>query len=524
MPPRPAIPDPVATASERPLTAAAWGVLLVFPLLKLALHVAAGTGYGYFRDELYYLACADHLDWGYVDHPPLSIALLAAWRALFGDGILALRAAAALLGAAAVGLTGLLTWRLGGGLFALALAMLATISAPTLLALNGFYSMNALELPLWLLAFHQILTLLRRETQGAWLLLGLLCGVGLLNKLSMGWLVGGLGLGLLLTPFRGRLLTAGPWLALATAGAIFAPHLIWQAAHDWPTPEFVANARKFKMVPVSPWEFVGQQIQAFHPLLVPLWLGGAFRLWRRPGGDAERVFFWIWAAVALLLLSSGASRPYYLAPLYPLLFAAGATALSVLLRARPARALRGGILAFVALTSIPLLPLTLPILSVDDYVRYAAAIGFSPRSGERTKIGRLPQHYADRQGWPELAATMAEVYQGLPAAERGEFGIFCANYGQAGAIQVLGRRLGLPRPISGHNSYWLWGRQGVSGEKLIVYGAGRDELVALYDSVQTAAVVECRDCMPYETNRPIFVCRGLRRSFDDEWADTKVYR
>src|SRR6185295_17060458 len=213
-----------------------------FALASLALHVSALTQYGWFRDEFYYVACAARLDWGYVDHPPLSIAVMALVRLLFGDSLVAFRLVAALIGAATVYFTGRLARDLGGGRFAQALAGFAALVAPVFLGVSRFYSMNVLDLLLWTLAALALVAALRGDRAREWVVLGVVVGLGLLNKISLLWFIAGLFIGFLLTPYRRRLATPGPWIAGAIATALFVPHVVWQIAHGWPTLEFMRNA------------------------------------------------------------------------------------------------------------------------------------------------------------------------------------------------------------------------------------------------------------------------------------------
>ena len=212
---------------RRPLLPDVLLVPLLFAALKLAMHALAITNYGYFRDELYYIACSKHLAWGFVDQPPFSIALLAFNRALFGDSLLALRWLPALSGAGTVLTTGLLVRELGGRRLAQALACLCAVLPPVWLAVDHFFSMNAFDTFFWSLAVLLLLRALEGRRPGTWLWLGLVLGLGLLNKTSMLWFGGAAFLALLLTHHRRALLTPGPWLAAALAGLIFLPHVIW---------------------------------------------------------------------------------------------------------------------------------------------------------------------------------------------------------------------------------------------------------------------------------------------------------
>jgi hypothetical protein len=191
--------------------------------------------------------------------------------------------------------------------------------------------------------------------------------------------------------------------------------------------------------------------------------------------------------------------------------------------ARGFRWLRTAVPVVVLVTGVLLAPLAKPLLSVNAFVRYQARLGLAPRPAEHQELGRLPQLFADRLGWRELAETVADVYRGLPEQDRLQACIVGQNYGQAGAIDFYGRDLGLPTALSGHNSYHLWGPRGCTGEVLIVIGDDRERLEELFESVEPAAVHTCGDCMPYENHKPIWVCRDLKMSIDELWPQIGHY-
>ena len=221
----------------------------------VAVQLVTGPAYGLFRDELYYLACADHLAWGYVDQPPLSIAVLAAVRALLGDSLPALRLVPALLDGVLVLLAADLARTFGGGRFAQALAGLAVAVTPVFLAMCGFYSMNAFDLVFWSLAVLIVARIIAADDRRGWLPLGIVLGLGLENKISVLFLGAGLAVALVVTPLRRHLRRREPWLALAVALLLFVPHVVWQAQHGWPTREFIANATRYKNTALSPLDF-----------------------------------------------------------------------------------------------------------------------------------------------------------------------------------------------------------------------------------------------------------------------------
>jgi hypothetical protein len=505
---------------------------LTFAVIKVLTHLAVGKGYGYFRDEFYYLACSEHLAWGYVDQPPLSILILWIGRNILGDSVIAIRLLAVLAGAATVYLAGWMAGRLGGGRFAQGLAMTAMIVTPMFLALNNFFSMNAFELLFWAAAAAVLIRILEQAGEGSaaavdtrlWLLLGLVLGLGLMNKISVLWLGFGLFVGLVVTPARRLLLTRGPWLAGALSFAIFLPHIIWQIANDWPTREFVANATGNKMRTVSLLDFFSSQLLTMLPFNAPIWIAGLIFLLVLKDGRRFRLLGWIYLAVMILLLLNRTSRPGYLSPAYTMLFAAGGVAIEGwIARRRWRRVVQVAIMSLLILGGGALAPFSLPILDVDDYIDYARFVGIGPSTDERKELRELPQHYADMFGWHELAATLAGIYHTLPDADRERAAFFVSNYGEAGAIDHLGRQYDLPKATSGHNNYWLWGLRGYSGEVLIFVGGSRDRYLEVFDEVEQAGVTDCHYCMPYEDDQPIFVCRGPKVPFQELWPQLKHF-
>lgn len=486
--------------------------------LTLLLHLASARGYGYFRDELYYLACGDHLALGYVDHPPLIAWIAALVRSTLGTSLHALRLVPALAAAATVFVTGAITARLGGRRYAQALAALAVALAPVDLALASVFSMNPLDQLAWALCFYLAVRALHAPRW--WLAFGLVAGLGLLNKISVLFLGFGLVLGLLLARRWDVLKNMHFWLGGLIAALLFAPHLAWQIAHGFPTREFMANAAADKNVALGPLAFLREQALQMGPGALPIWLAGLAFLLLAPAARPVRALGWSFLAVLAVMLTTSA-KPYYLAPAYPVLFAAGALALEQRLRSPLSRSV-----LFILVLGPGLLaaPLAEPLLSEETYVRYARALGLAPGSDERHALGRLPQFFADMHGWPEFAAAIAGVYHRLPADERAVACVVGGNYGEAGAIDLFGPALGLPPAISPHNSYHLWGPRGCTGEVVIVPARDPARLRELFTRVDRAATFDCTDCMPYEDDLPIWLARGARAPLTAVWPDLKHYQ
>jgi hypothetical protein len=489
-----------------------------------ALHMALARGYGYFRDELYFLDCGRHLDWGYVDHSPL-IGLVARLALALGGSTYALRVFPALASAVLVVLTGLLAHRMGGGRFAQGLAALAVLVVPVYLATHSILSMNAFEPLFWMGCVWVLLRLLEGGSPRLWLAFGALMGLGVMNKHSTAFFGIAVVCGLLLTRERRQLLTPWPWLGAAVALALFAPNLAWQMRHDFATLELLRNvSRVGKNVVLGPVQFLAQQILLLHPALFPLWLAGLAFLFRARAGRL-RPLAWTYVVFFLLLLALKAKN-YYLAPIYPMLFAAGAVAVEAGLakwrltagRLWPRVALTAYVLVLGALIA----PLALPLFSPERYVAYAKALGIAPPRTEVAHSGPLPQLFGDQFGWPELTAEVARIYHALPPDERRQAAIFANNYGEAGAINLFGPALGLPPAISAHQNYFLWGPRGHRGEVVIVLQDDRESLEQVCASVEEAG----KHFHPWgmaEENNPVFVCRGLHPPFPDLWPRLKKW-
>lgn len=491
------------------------------PLVALLFYVATAQGYGIFRDELYYLACARHLDWGYVDHPPMVALLARLARGLFGDSLVGLRLFPALAAAGTVLLVGDTARVMGGGRWARVTAQVLALAAPVYLSLFTIFSMNAFDIVIWAALAWLAARLLTGADPRLWLAFGAVAGLGLQTKLDVGLLGAGLAAGLLLTlrldVLKSRFLYAGG----ALAALLFLPHLLWQWAHGWPTREFVARAQSGKITVLGPLEFVASQAMTIGPLAALLALAGLGWLLLARSGRPFRPLGWA-VVMVLAVFAFSVSKSYYFSPAYTILFPAAGVAIEAWSARRLTRTVRT--LALIAAGSgLAFAPLAKPLLPVEGFLRYSAALGVASREEERHQMGRLPQFFADMHGWREMAEAVAKVYATLPPEDRAKACVFGQNYGEAGAIDVFGPALGLPPAVSGHNSYWLWGPGRCTGEVLLILGDRREEHEKYFNSIEEGGVFRCTDCMPYENNLPIWIARGLNMPLTEAWPAVKHY-
>ena len=510
------------------LTRGSLFLLVVLPAVKLAIHlgVAYGLGYEYHRDELYYLVGADRLDWGYVDHPPLSVFLLAITRALVGDSFPAIRIVPALAGAVTVLMVGLTARDLGGKAVAIALAMVAAIAAPFYLALDAFYSLNAFDLLVWALAGWISVRILRGGSLYLWVVLGVVLGLGLENKISVLWLSAGLFAGIVLSPQRRMLMTRGPWLAGAIAAAFFLPYVLWQVTHGWPTLEFMYNATSNKLVRQSYRSILGGQLDGMLSASAFIWVSGLFFFLWRPEGLRFRALGWAWLAIFIFLASNHTVRGAYFAPAYTWLLAGGGVAIELWLRRRGRRmrvAVPTALLVLITLQGLGASPFVLPILPQARLAARSLATEGGRRVEERTGIGLLPEFLGHMSGWRQLVDQIASVHARLPPGDKERAAILLPDYGLAAAVDVLGRPLGLPPALSGHNAYWMWGPGNASFEVAIIIGVEEPQLRKWFAEVTYAGTTHCTYCLPYESDRPIWIVRHPKVAVRDMWAQLKLF-
>jgi hypothetical protein len=481
-------------------------------------------GYGYFIDEFYYVACAKRLALGYVDHPPLAPLVLRICSWLFGFSIPAIRLLPAMAGAATVVVTILMVRRLGGGRFAELIAGLATLSAPVFLVIFGMFSMNCFEILLWAGCAWVVIVLIQDDRPRLWIVLGLLAGLGFENKHTMILLMAGLLVGILLTSARVYVFSKWFWAGLGLAALIALPNLIWQAMNEWPSIEFYRMATFYKNIPTPPLKGLANQILFANPATLPVWGGGLYYFLISKQGKTQRIIGWTFLTMLILTLAAKSSRPDRLAGGYPMMFAGGAVFIEALTRSHAGRWMRWALVALVLTGGAALAPLGIPILHPERLAAYSATIGIVPQLERgRGKTAPLPQWFADRFGWEEMVAKVAEIYQRLPAGDKARATIFAPSYGHAGAIELFGPAYHLPQVLSGQNTYWLWGKGADFRGVAIIIGGDSRRLREFYGRVESAGVYNCDYCMRWRDNMPIYIARDPKFAMRDAWPLMKHF-
>ncbi len=498
----------------------------IIALAYFALHLLTSTRYGYFRDALYYLACSEHLAFGYVDQPPLIAVLGWIARHTLGTSLPALLFWPAVAGALRIILTAVFARELGAGRFGTVLAAALAATPGVWWVIDHQFAMNGLEPLFWGGLAYVVLRLINTANPKLWLAFGAIAGVGLLNKYSIVFFATALLAGLLLTRQRRLLFT--PWILVGGTIAllIFLPNLIWNIQNHWPFLELMRNIRATgKDVILSPGMYLLQQVLMLNPVSFPFWFGGLLFYFFSREAKNYRNFGWTFVITILVFMITH-GKDYYSAPAYVMLFAAGGVATETLVSVRPKlrTLLRTACFIWLALGVLPLLPLVLPVLPIETFLRYQSHLPFEVSKTERSFVGEtLPQYYADEFPWPGMVAATARVYHSLTPEEQQRTAIFGSNYGQAAAIDFFGPQYGLPKAISGHQNYFLWGPRHYTGDILILLGARESEVREQFESVTIAATLENPYAYRYE-NRPILLCRGLKWNLQTGWSKVKNWR
>jgi 4-amino-4-deoxy-L-arabinose transferase-like glycosyltransferase len=491
------------------------GVLIFLALGLLLLHILTNGRYGFHRDELPMLDDARFPAWGYVPYPPLAPFIARVAVALFGQSLLGLRFFSSLAQSVAVVLAGLIARALGGSRQAQVVTALTSAIGPLPLIQGAMFQYTSFDYLWWVLLALLVTQLLRSHDARWWLGIGAVVGLGLMTKYTIAVFIAGMVAGVILTPARRYLTSSWLWAGAGLALLIVLPNLLWQAQHDFISLDFFSSihARDVRIGRTDGF-LIEQFIAAANVVTVPLWLAGLYWFFFKPAGMRYRLLGWMYVVPLAIFLVMKA-RAYYLAPAYPMLIAAGVVFLEQRRSARPrgsGPSIRWALLAPIAIGGLVSGALALPIAPVNSAVWKFA--------------GEAHDDFKEQIGWPELVETIADIYAAQPAADRPRVGILTANYGEAGAVNLYGPAYGLPRAISGVNTYWLRGYGDSPPQTLIVLGYTRPDVDFLFERCAVAGRVTNRYGVENEesVNHPqIFVCRGPRKPWPEFWRNLRHF-
>lgn len=499
-------------------------IVLYLATFKLLLHLLVANRYSYFSDELYIIACSEHLDWGYVDHPPLIVFIAKAVRLVSGDSLLSIRFLPAIAGAALVYLSGAVTRTLGGGRFAQSIAALGVIALPLYLSFHSILTMNAFEPLFWTELAYVVLLAAKRNNPQLLIWVGVIIGFGLLNKYSILLFAFALFGGLLFTPYRRLLVSKWLWMGLGCGFLIFAPHLNWLILHHFPFLEWQRNVRNTfpsQSIQVSPLLFILQQLFLTGTASL-MWLAGLVFFFGTQKGKLGRFLGWAFViTMAEFIAMHG--KNYYPAPVYAVAVAGGAVALEQLTSKVGWERFRVPLVAVIIAGTAVVAPMFIPIFPVDTLLSYQKAIGMHPPPQDTCMLDAAPlwTFLGGQFGWESVTAKVAGVYNSLPPEDRSHTTIFARTYPPAAAIDFYGKQYGLPKTISAHLGYYLWGPRDSRSDTVIFVGFAFEDVAPTCRQAEIGAQINS----PYgwDINHPVVLCRGFVGNFQSQWPLFKLW-
>jgi hypothetical protein len=471
--------------------------------------------YGYFRDELYYLLAGERLSFGYVDFPPVIAVLAALMKLIANDSLVSIHIIPAIAGGSIVFFAGKISGELGGGLRAQVLAAVAAMFSASF-AVASIFSMDVLDMLWWTLLAYLLVRIIKRENRESklWIAFGVIAGIGLLTKLTIVFFLVSVFITLIIVK-RSYLKSPWVWVAAAIALAILSPYVVWNALNGWPTVDFFFHHGGLNGG--GPISFLANQVLIAGLLGLTLAILGLYFFLKSKQGRPFAIFGIVFL-ILLVIFTVTNAKPYFIMGAYPPVFAAGAA----LLEKR--RWVWSGYLAAMIIVSVLLIPLYAPVLPPQTFVKYYGGLtGAANGASAQQNAGAFPQYLGDRFGWNTMTATVAQVYDNLPAEEQAQACILTQNYGEASALILLGGSYHLPPVISGHNNYYLWGPGKCSGQVLIIIGYYPADFQSYFKNLTIAGNITCSYCMTQEDNLPVIVAIGPNASIQDSWAQLKHY-
>jgi len=482
-------------------------IILGIAFINLMIHLLTNGQYGFFRDELYFIDCAKHLDFGYADMPPLTPFFAKIVIALFGETLQGLRFFPALLSSALVFLTGLMAREMGGRLYAQILASITIVVAPVYLVAGTQFQTIPVDQFFWVLTCYLFIRIINTNNQKLWLLIGLVMGMGLLAKYSIVFLAVAIFFGIIISNRRIMLTKIWIWLGVLIALIVFLPNIVWQIQNGLPVIEHMQALRKDESTPTL--QFLIEQIIILNPFNLPIWVAGILFFFFVEQGRNYRMIVWVYI-IALIVFLFMKGKSYYLAPAYPVLFAGGSVRIEIMLLRKQLNWLKYVVPALLLVSAIVTCPAWLPILPVEKM--------------KKLGIDDFRYDYREMIGWPELVSSVSKVYNGLSKEEQMNTIILTGNYGEAGSINHYGSKFGLPDAASGISSYYYWGPGNPAATTVIFVGYPENYLNRFFSEVKVMEVIRNRYGINNEEHgQHIVLCRKPNKPMSELWAEFKHY-
>lgn len=497
------------SADSRPR--AEYLLLLAIAAAVTLVHMLTNGRYGFHRDELQFLSDARHLDWGFVSYPPLTPFVEHIGLALFGLSMLGLRLFSVLAQAAALVVTGLMARELGGNRLAQVSAALAVALSPLPLFEGTEFQYSTFDYLWWVLIAYFTIRMLRSENPRWWLAIGAAVGLGLQTKYSIVFYIAGILAGVAFTRARRFALSGWFWGGIALALLIFLPNFLWLVRHDFISYHFLQHIHKRDVGEGRADGFLRDQLRiCINVFATPLCIAGlvAFLRSRR-----YRMLAWMYL-VPLALFYFGKGRGYYVAAAYPMLFAMGSVAASRWFASLPRwgrRTVAGVYFTGLATFGVYIGAVIVPLAASGPLRDFALQNNGDLR---------------DEIGWNELVKTVAGIRDSLPADQQANLGVVVGNYGEQGAIEMLGPAYHLPPPISTTNSAWLRGYPTPPPTTLILVGVSREDAEEIFTGCRLAGHNGNSEGIKNEESQDhpdIFVCGPPRMPWPELWKQHQSF-
>ncbi|MFP2995107.1 glycosyltransferase family 39 protein [Spongiivirga sp. MCCC 1A20706] len=488
-----------------------WPIIVILSIVKLSIQWLGNRNYGFHRDELLHLSASEHLDWGFMEFPPLIafFGKLSYW--LFDYSLLGVRLFPTLAGVAILILCCLMAKELKGSWPAILLSGLC------ILAFLPFYRNHTLFQPVafdqlfWTLGFYFLIKYMNSKHTKFLLLLGVTLGLGVLNKYTM--LVWAFGVLVSLFFYEKGRLFKNKWLYISglIALLIFLPNIIWQLQHDIPLLRHLAALNDNQLDEIGYAPFILDQLEMIPTFImfccgfIGLLFSKYLKAYKSVGIAAIVIFLTMWILKA---------KTYYVFALYPVVFAAGAVFVSNLFKKRPVFTYLTAASVFIPMAFF--IPDLTPILPIEKYVAYA---------GIEEKDGRfeLTGDYADMFGWEEQVRLVDSVYNSLSPTEQKNCVLWAENYGEAGALKILGKKYNLPNPISRHGSFWTWGYGNKDAEVWISLGNETPSVAYVFEEVELVKIITHQYAIGEENGIPLYICRKPKIDIEKWWDDYEAH-
>ncbi|HTP09182.1 MAG TPA: glycosyltransferase family 39 protein [Anaerolineae bacterium] len=498
-----------AQSSSRSIRLSDNGLLLLLAVGGALLHTLLNGQYGFHRDELDIIMNARQLDWGYVAYPPLTPFIARVGLELFGNSLQGLRLFSALGQGLVIILAGLMARDMGGKRGAQVMAAIATFIAPVALTAGTLIQYMAFDYVWWVLMAFFTVRLLATDDARYWLGIGASIGLGMQTKFTIAFWVIGLIVAVLLTPARKYLRSKWLWLGAGLALLIYLPNLIWQIQHQFISLDFLSSIHARDLQWGRGDSFLIEQLYTTtNPFTLPLWIAGLMACLFSASLKRFRLLAWMFLTTFVLFLISR-GRAYYTGPAYVMLLAAGSVWFEQWLAGRTKVARRIG------------LGVLWSLLAVGGVVGIVLVKPVAPINSDLWKVtSDVSGEVIEMVGWQDLTEQVAEIYRGLPEADKARAAILAGNYGEAGALDLYGSEYDLPRIISGANSLWYRGYGDIAPETVIAVGFDRGYADSFFRDCQPVGRVTNRyNVANEETTRHtgLYICHEPRQPWDEMW-------